>query len=862
MFAHKHTPKELLNPDNNDSGYLEGRIFMVWAPRNGRYRIQLEVSQDSALHRFVVEIPYRDDILFRSQEYILLALKGVKVVTETRSKTPFSIPILLRFPDSVVFKYLTGINAGKVIDTREENTDKWSEPGTIPTVSEVAVCDGDRNPRVKRVRFDLPESPSSGCKSRGNNPGSLALDLTLMQYNAAIEPHILRHTNQGHLHSGGRQRKRKRLNRECVGRNLGATTPHQELQTPMNVSIADTGHHASIRPVLTEGDSSAHKIEDHDFTQLSNLGKGDSRVNLVGVVVFVNPTKMTKTKEWHCSFSITDASVVDSLRRSITVNCFQKKHMYWLPQVQKDDIIILRQVKIAGLNGALTITGYGDTLRWAIYDPLTHSIRSPEKELTNRDGSIGSGLSSHWSALQGSAELEYCKSLAQWWDSRRVFWDEGSAPPFLIAPSRYYKKSTTTMDQARFMSQDYTANLLAHPLQATWCPPELYGRVLRFEMWGSAQVFAKDMKPGEYWYLPNVRAKWNATHYMEGTIQLAERITRLDESAPHDQPCLEALLRRKCELGLGAASATLDILTEKLPQEVMETASHLICTVELLHDDDDSRDGRCLYVTDYTYNPNLPSTGLKVDWVINLDHRVLKIVLDDAQNLAIEHSNATGLYGYLGGQDVLVQPLHNPSDQRVQTLSRNKSKWRDEINGTDADGGLYNPMRQPLSSLISLQEALARPAPDVFKVRARAVDYFPFALEDTCALRCIKCEPSYSSPVDTCPKCGDRLEWFYCLFIQIQDEKGGQLITSLSGKECKLLQGISPTNFRDDHEAFDTLLRKVDPVIGNLRNVHQAWARNEEKVIETPLMTFTVASWNLNTEDSEKAYGVLDCTAT
>lgn len=51
-------------------------------------------------------------------------------------------------------------------------------------------------------------------------------------------------------------------------------------------------------------------------------------------------------------------------------------------------------------------------------------------------------------------------------------------------------------------------------------------------------------------------------------------------------------------------------------------------------------------------------------------------------------------------------------------------------------------LKQSLTVLGSttLQEALAWPAPTEFKVLARAVDFFPFSLEDACVLRCTKCE--------------------------------------------------------------------------------------------------------------------------
>lgn len=61
-------------------------------------------------------------------------------------------------------------------------------------------------------------------------------------------------------------------------------------------------------------------------------------------------------------------------------------------------------------------------------------------------------------------------------------------------------------------------------------------------MWDSARDFAKLMNPGEYWYLHNVRMKWNQNHYMEGTMQRAEKFTQLDGTKLEAQPHLRALL--------------------------------------------------------------------------------------------------------------------------------------------------------------------------------------------------------------------------------------------------------------------------------------------------------------------------------
>ena len=77
--------------------------------------------------------------------------------------------------------------------------------------------------------------------------------------------------------------------------------------------------------------------------------------------------------------------------------------------------------------------------------------------------------------------------------------------------------------------------------------------------------------------------------------------------------------------------------------------------------------------------------------------------------------------------------------------------------------------------------------------------------------------------------------------------------------QCTLLQGVDPNDFRCDREAFRKFLAKLDPVLGNLRDIHLAWSRNEDEAIESPLMIFTLESWNIG---NEIGYSLIDCTST
>ena len=89
---------------------------------------------------------------------------------------------------------------------------------------------------------------------------------------------------------------------------------------------------------------------------------------------------------------------------------------------------------------------------------------------------------------------------------------------------------------------DYTINPKITPVQGSWCPPNLEGRILKVEMWDTASQLGQTMEPGEYWFLRNARMKISGGGYLEGTMQLAEKVQKLNENDLTQDPHLEALL--------------------------------------------------------------------------------------------------------------------------------------------------------------------------------------------------------------------------------------------------------------------------------------------------------------------------------
>ena len=114
--SQKRSLQDLLHLPNDDGGFVEGRVFMIWPPANGARRLNLEVSPDK---RFEVVISRRGNeaLSLRPNDRICLALKGAKVESRKESSAPGLLPLILKYTDGVSIKYLSGANTGKVINT-------------------------------------------------------------------------------------------------------------------------------------------------------------------------------------------------------------------------------------------------------------------------------------------------------------------------------------------------------------------------------------------------------------------------------------------------------------------------------------------------------------------------------------------------------------------------------------------------------------------------------------------------------------------------------------------------------------------------------------------------------------------------
>ncbi|KAG2131294.1 uncharacterized protein EDB93DRAFT_1094395 [Suillus bovinus] len=650
-----------------------------------------------------------------------------------------------------------------------------------------------------------------------------------------------------------------------------------------------------------------------EFVPIKKIESGPGFFNVIGVVTSTRPMSQTRSQEWSRSFSIVDPSCmeddIDVVTYSFTVNCFQKKHTAWLPQAEVGDIVLFRRLKASTFHGGLNGVGYEDKLRWVTYDTQARRFRNPNRIDAPRSETSGEGFgylySPYYEPSGQGKEAEYCAQLADWWQAIHAKDQSITTVQCAPRPSREHhlisEVTPDTSPQGYFdctveilysyenasgphtlYVTDYTVNPHTKPPQANWCPPELSAYVFKMEMWDKARLLAKTMQPGEFWSLPNARVRTDS-YQLHGKLVETQKSKKLDEAESGNNLHFRALLERKKKFeqrgGMSGSSARFDT---KLIEDVDEEVAFFHCTVELLHVDLASAEEPVVYVTDYTFNPDLVNPAEPAPWALGLDRRIVKIVLEGGQkgrtrdlqlgamyrikNLRlIKRTGVKGVFGRLGGDERLIIAANDHEKEEVQALLQRKEKWKLEMK---RDGVSIEPLnistaasrpRTPETSQdLTLKQVIASTVcPNTFTVVARVTDFYPFDLNDATYLRCTNLRRTWKRCVD----CDDMLDtyckWFYKLILLLEDDERNTISVSACNEDCKLLCGLPAADLEADKGAFDQLVARLQPVIGNLRQVHDSYTKPEVLPVVSPKMRFTVESWIAK---GDRLYGLLDYT--
>ncbi|TFK94811.1 hypothetical protein K466DRAFT_508902 [Polyporus arcularius HHB13444] len=467
-----------------------------------------------------------------------------------------------------------------------------------------------------------------------------------------------------------------------------------------------------------------------------------------------------------------------------------------------------------------------------------------------------------------------------------------------------FQNNNSVHDVYMLFVTDYTRHQCMPQTHGSWCPPKLAEVVLPVELWDSAAARGPTMKPGEFYSMRNIKLKWGGGGtYLEGKMVEGQKITKLDEDQLEGEPHLVELLKRKKEW---ESRANRDGGGHEWPHQLMEEAEkdrHFNCTVEVVHVS--PRDGFLyLYVTDYTTRPDLVTVSPSIVTPTASPDRIVRISLHDSQVETAKNLEAgdfifirklrlrqTGgesrVCGRLGGDERLITKL-NPNStknaelraliRRKEVLEALQSKAKPNKKGKEAraarQAGATEAAGRQLAALepsvkskgkgnavlkanqyVSIDDVKASDScPGVFRVQARVVDFFPDNLRDCIVLQCTSCKEIIPKTRRMCTKCDDAMEdesfarAFYQLFFRIADDDGSTLDVSVSDKRCSVLKDIEPEDVYEDDGAFDMLVARVRPLLGDLLEVTDGEARrrtvtDDDEDSGGPLLDLTLGSW-------------------
>lgn len=186
-----------------------------------------------------------------------------------------------------------------------------------------------------------------------------------------------------------------------------------------------------------------------------------------------------------------------------------------------------------------------------------------------------------------------------------------------------------------------------------------------------------------------------------------------------------------------------------------------------------------VYVTDYTFNPDLVELAQRTLWAVGLDRRIVKIALEggqrgSARNLQpgviyriknlrlIQRPGVIGAFGCLEGAEQLVIAADDSAKDEVKALlqyaitgsltycwslillDRRKETWK--LKMQQVAPSVETPCNSPLptpetSETLTLKQVVASTTcPNLFTFIARVLDFYPLNLDQATFLACDKCK--------------------------------------------------------------------------------------------------------------------------
>ncbi|KAG8734453.1 hypothetical protein FRC11_009982 [Ceratobasidium sp. 423] len=543
---------------------------MCWKPTTTNPLFKYSFLTDDRLR---LEIHFNNAPHLVLGQRVLICLKGVDVEPRPTLKRP-KLPFKLVFPQGVVLQV-----DGQIGDTFPEEppsspkVPSWFKSQTMPPSSPIpsSPAHGSSPQRADSPPHSRIQLGSSPKRESGNT--SLSSPLSTKQLQAPLPQDWAGSTAGKRYRQSAEDVPMSEIRPEPPTRSRGDAEPTEALspnnsaaQRPKKKRRRNKKSIAPEKNPALDMTAGCRSPLGGAYIPLAELsGKTGTKVSVIGLVRGISLPKVSRNGDWFVSTELLDPSTTE--QTALKVNLFlSESSKDCIPNVKAGDILMIWKLTIAQYNGRICGTGYTDSFQWAGYSPTQRvHFHSTHRTFLDED---------HCFFLTpGEEELQYASRLADWWSAlQELAKSKSEGVPTLMSQPK--GRSLITLSEAKVdvffnciveilytvppgdqYAEIFVTDYTIHNQLFTRRPSrendtrekvKVYGkRVLKVVLWGDTQLaHARELETPGYYYIDNLRVKFDSKGYLEGTLQDDKR--KIDKLRK-DDPLLVDLLKRRQE---------------------------------------------------------------------------------------------------------------------------------------------------------------------------------------------------------------------------------------------------------------------------------------------------------------------------
>ncbi|CAE6459348.1 unnamed protein product [Rhizoctonia solani] len=574
---------EELTADVRSRSHISVTLMMHWGSTATNSLYKYTFLTDDRLH---LDIHFNDALRLELCQHVLICLKGVEI--EPRPLKRPKLPFKLVFSEGVVLQV-----GGRITDTFPEEppptpkVPSWFKSQTIPASSPIPSSPTQASSPQRansspdsRVQPELsPNRESSQQEPLVSSPPSVnpprtATPPAQRSYTSPQEPVGPSAMGKRRGQSTGDVFMSDIPPEPPIRKGIGELTEDQSRATSTNNSAAQRSRKkrrknkkslAPERNPALDMTAGCWSPLGGDYLPLAKLDKTGAKVSVIGLVRGISLPKISKNGDWFISTELLDPSTTE--QAAFKVNLFLHESLEdCIPNVKAGDILMIWKLTISHFNGRVCGTGYNDSFQWAGYSPSQRAhFHSTHRTFLDEE---------HCPFFTpGEEELLYAARLADWWLAvQELGKSKPEGVPTLMSQPK--GRSLITLSEAKIdvffnciveilytvppgdqcaeiFVTDYTIHnqfFSRRPTRDndTLEKVKVYGkRVLKVVLWGDIQLaHARELEAPGYYYIDNLRVKFDSKGYLEGHLQDDKR--KIDKLR-RDDPLLADLLKRRQE---------------------------------------------------------------------------------------------------------------------------------------------------------------------------------------------------------------------------------------------------------------------------------------------------------------------------